>query len=174
MQPPQFPCGPFATCDHYSPSDRDRLIQEIAKAPDELRIAARHLDAKQLDSRYKNWSVRQIVHHIADSHVHSYVRFKWALTEDCPTIKAYDEGDWSQLEDARLGDIEPSLYLLDGLHQKWTQLLNSMTEDQFRRSFNHPQTGETTNLWMALNYYAWHSRHHTGQILWLDKHRLES
>ncbi|MGH8244882.1 MAG: DinB family protein [Gammaproteobacteria bacterium] len=104
---------------------------------------------------------------MADSHVNSYVRFKWALTEDQPTIKAYDEGRWSALEDARAGDIGPPLALLESLHARWVQLLRSMSEEQFRRSFIHPESRETVRLFAALPYYAWHCRHHTGQILWL-------
>jgi hypothetical protein len=113
------------------------------------------------------------VHHIADSHVNSYVRFKWALTEDTPTIKAYDEGLWSDLIESRIGSITPSLLLLDGLHSRWCQLLAKLTPSQYERAFVHPETSETVTLNAALAYYAWHGKHHTGQILWLrEAHRI--
>ena len=129
------------------------------------------LSQSQLDTHYKNWTIRQITHHLADSHLHSIIRFKWALTEEHPTIKAYEEGDWVQLADSQHGDIEPALHLLEGLHAKWVQLLESMNEARFPRTFFHPQTETSVNLWMALNSYAWHGRHHTAQIRWLrDRH----
>jgi uncharacterized damage-inducible protein DinB len=130
-----------------------------------LRKAVNGLSDHQLETKYRNWTIRQIVHHIADSHVNSYIRFKWALTEPTPTIKAYQEADWVELADSRRGDIAPSVQLLEGLHVKWVQLLKLMTDEQFQRSFVHPQTGETVSLWSALNYYPWHCRHHTAQIL---------
>jgi hypothetical protein len=111
------------------------------------------------------------VHHLADSHVNSYVRFKWALTEEQPTIKAYDEGRWAALEDSRTGDVRAPLALLDGLHARWVQLLRSMADDQFARSFLHPETGKSVSLSAALCYYAWHCRHHTAQITWVRERR---
>lgn len=169
--PPDNPAGPFVSNDAYDEAVKAELIEKTRQAPSRLRKAVEGLTSAQLDTLYKNWTVRQITHHIADSHVHSYIRFKWALTEDKPTIKAYEEGDWVMLDDSKQGEIEPSLALLDGLHAKWVQVLESMTPAQFARSFVHPQTGETVDLWTALNYYPWHSRHHTGQILWLrDRH----
>ena len=167
MTPPDNPAGPFDPVVAYDDIARHRLIGEIADAPDQLRAAVSNLTSDQLDTRYKNWTVRQITHHIADSHLHSIIRFKWALTETHPTIKAYEEGDWVQLADSKAGDVEPALALLDGLHTKWVQLLDSMTEEQFACTFLHPQTGESVDLWLALNNYAWHGRHHTAQILWL-------
>jgi hypothetical protein len=167
--PPQHPVGPFAPAKSYDEETRRKLVDTIQQAPRELRNAVADLSDSQLETRYKNWSVRQIVHHLADSHVHSYIRFKWALTEEHPTIKAYEEGDWVMLEDSKQGDIQPSLALLDGLHRKWVQVLSTMTQEQFSRTFHHPQTGQNVALWTALTYYEWHCRHHTGQILWLRK-----
>jgi uncharacterized damage-inducible protein DinB len=129
------------------------------------------LSENQLDTRYRNWTVRQIVHHLADSHLNCFVRFKLALTEETPTIKPYDESRWAELEDAKVGDIRPSLALLQGLHSRWTRLLRSMTDGHFARSFFHPEKGQNVSLSSALCYYAWHSRHHTGQILWLRQER---
>lgn len=125
------------------------------------------LSDAQLDTKYRNWTIRQITHHVADSHLNSLVRFKWALTEEQPRIKAYEEGDWVNLLDAQAGDVEPSLLLLDGLHAKWVQVLRSMTRQQYSRTFLHPQSGDSVSLWTALNSYAWHGRHHTGQIHWV-------
>jgi uncharacterized damage-inducible protein DinB len=167
MTAPQYPVGPFVPEDSCSAQRRQELIAVLADVPAALRAAVAGLSEAQLDTRYRNWTVRQIVHHLADSHVNSYLRFKWALTEERPTIKPYDEGRWAELGDSRAGDIAAPLALLDGLHACWVQLLHAMTEAQFGRSFIHPETGDEVPLWRALSYYAWHSRHHTGQILWL-------
>jgi hypothetical protein len=167
MSPPQYPAGPPQPEEHYGPQRRGELIAVIEAAPAVLRRAVAGLSEGQLDTRYRNWTVRQIVHHLADSHVHSYVRFKWALTEERPTIKPYNEGHWVALEDARAGDISTPLALLEGLHACWVQMLRSMSEEQFARSFFHPETRETVSLNAAVCYYAWHCRHHTGQIVWL-------
>lgn len=163
---PDFPAGEFAEVE-FSVKAKDELIGILAHAPCELRKAINGLSDEQLESKYRNWTIRQIVHHFADSHVNSYIRFKWALTEPTPTIKAYQEADWVDLVDSRHGDVNPSLHLLEGLHEKWVQLVKLMTDQQFQRSFVHPQTSETVSLWSALNYYAWHCRHHTAQILFI-------
>ena len=171
MEPPQNPAGAFVPEEGYGPQRRDEFIALIEAAPAALRAAVAGLSEEQLDTKYRNWTVRQIVHHIADSHVNSYVRFKWALTEEVPTIKAYDEGRWAALEDSRTGDVKAPLTLLEGLHAQWVQLLRSMTEAQFGRSFLHPETGKTVSLSAALASYAWHGRHHTAQINWLREQR---
>lgn len=167
QNPPKNPIGPFEPNETYSELARDRAIEMIRLAPDHLRSAVQGLSNSQLDTKYKNWTIRQITHHIADSHLNSLVRFKWTLTEDRPVIKAYEEGDWVGLSDAQSGDVEPALALLTGIHAKWVQVLRSMTEQQYSREFLHPQTGDAVSLWTALNSYAWHGRHHTGQIQWL-------
>ena len=164
---PDNPAGPFEPVEAYDSGIRQQLIEKVRLAPARLRQAVGELSDRQLDTLYKNWTIRQIAHHIADSHLHSIIRFKWALTEDHPTIKPYDEADWVQLADTRHGDLEPSLLLLEGIHAKWVQLLNSMTETQFARTFYHPQSGLSVSLWLALNSYAWHGEHHTAQVLWL-------
>jgi hypothetical protein len=171
MDAPQNPAGAFAPETNYPPQRRDEFIAVIEAAPIALRNAVAGLSEEQLDTRYRNWTIRQIAHHLADSHVHSYIRFKWALTEERPTIKPYDEGCWAELEDARTGDVRAPLALLEGLHARWVQLLRSMTEEQFARSFFHPETGQTVILSAALCYYAWHCRHHTAQISWLREQR---
>lgn len=164
---PDNPAGEFQPIESYSDADRAALIKEIRTAPGKLREAVAGLSDEQLNTKYRNWTIRQITHHLADSHLHSIIRFKWALTEDHPTIKAYEEGDWVQTAECLNGDLEPALALLDGLHSKWVQLLEAMTADQYARTFHHPQSNESVSLWRALNIYAWHGRHHTGQILWL-------
>ena len=171
MEAPQNPAGPFVPETDYGPRRRAELIAVVEQAPAALRRAVAGLSADQLDVRYRNWTLRQIVHHLADSHVNSYIRFKWALTEERPTIKAYDEGRWAALEDSRMGDVRAPLALLEGLHACWVQLLRCMTEEQFGRSFLHPETGQTVSLHAALCQYAWHCRHHTGQIRWLREQR---
>jgi hypothetical protein len=154
-----------------TPERRAELITEIDRAPALLRQAVVGLSDAQLDTRYKNWTVRQIVHHIADSHVNAYVRFKLALTEDVPTIKPYHEDRWVDLDDERQGDIAVPLALLDGLHASWVRMLRAMTDEQFARTYFHPASGSKVALFTALGSYAWHGRHHTAQILWLRQSR---
>jgi hypothetical protein len=167
MDAPQYPVGPFEREDCQSLERIEGFIATLTDAPAAVRRAIDGLSEGQLDTRYRNWTVRQIVHHLADSHVNSYIRFKWALTEERPTIKAYDEGSWAGLVDSRTGDVRAPLALLEGLHARWVQLLRSLSADQFGRAFIHPETGKAVRLSEALCYYAWHCRHHTGQIEWL-------
>jgi len=167
MEAPLNPAGAFVSEENYPLARRAEFVAAIAAAPAALRRAVAGLSDTQLDTRYRNWTIRQIVHHIADSHINSYVRFRWTLTEEHPTIKAYDEARWAELEDARVADVGPTLALLDGLHARWALLLGAMTEQQFARSFLHPETGKSMTLNDALGYYAWHGRHHTAQITWL-------
>jgi hypothetical protein len=169
MEAPQYPVGPNPKPEEQ-PS-REILIGIIEAAPQALRQAVAGLNDTQLDTKYKNWTIRQIAHHLTDSHVNSYVRFKWALTEDNPTIKAYDENKWSDLEESKKGSLDATLALFEGLHRQWVQLLRSMTEEQFQRTFHHPVNNRTTSLQNALGTYAWHCRHHTGQILWMRENK---
>jgi hypothetical protein len=171
MQPPQNPAGEFVAEENIGPERRAEVIAVIEKAPANLRKAVAGLSEEQLDVRYRNWTIRQIVHHLADSHVNSYIRFKWALTEEQPTIKAYYEDRWAALADSRTGDIQAPLALLEGLHARWVLLLHSMTEPQFSRSFIHPETAKSLSLNGALSYYGWHCRHHTAQISWIREQR---
>jgi hypothetical protein len=171
MEPPQYPAGTSGPDENPTPQRRAALIAEIERAPALLRQAVAGLSDAQLDTRYKNWSVRQIVHHVADSHVNAYVRFKLALTEDVPTVKPYDDGRWVELDDERRGDVAAPLALLDALHPCWVRLLRSMTDAQFARAYFHPEAGRTVALSAALGSYAWHGRHHTAQVLWLRQGR---
>lgn len=166
-QTPDNPAGEFESVENYCESARAQRVQDIMRTPGGLRKTVMGLTEPQLNTRYRNWTIRQIVHHLADSHAHSYIRFKWALTESNPLIKAYEEADWVALDDCVVGSIDPPLAMLDGIHAKWAQLLQSLTPQQYSRTFVHPQTRETVSLWTALNYYSWHGKHHTAQIHWL-------
>jgi uncharacterized damage-inducible protein DinB len=170
---PEFPVGPYCPPTGATDQMRGSWIADIAALPSRVRQAVDGLTGKQLDTKYRNWTIRQIVHHIADSHVNSYIRFKWTLTEDTPTIKAYDEVLWTGLAESQQGCVVPSLLLLDGLHARWCQLLETLAPFQYERAFVHPESGQTITLNSALAYYAWHGKHHTGQIQWLcDRHEM--
>jgi uncharacterized damage-inducible protein DinB len=144
---------------------RQRLIEEIAEAPARLRAAVSGLSPEQLDTPYRpdGWTVRQVVHHVADSHLNSYARFRLALTEDEPTIKPYHEDKWAELYDARTAPIELSLALLDSLHERWILLLKSLTEPDWVRTFRHPDIG-VVPLGKNVGLYAWHGKHHVAHI----------
>ena len=133
--------------------------------PAMLEFAIKDLDAAQLHTPYRpgGWTVHQLIHHIADSHINAYTRFKLGLTEDNPVIKPYEEADWALLPDYRL-PVEPSLKLLEGLHQHWVALLEGFSEDDWGRTFVHPATGDTNHLKKALALYAWHCKHHLAHI----------
>ncbi len=160
----RYPIGRFQPPAASLPGVRAAHIETLRRLPERLRAAVAGLSDAQLDTPYRDggWTVRQVVHHLADSHANTYVRFKLALTEDCPTIKPYDEAAWARLPDARAA-IEPSLVFLDGLHQRLVALLQSMSEVDFQRGFNHPERGRIT-LATNLAIYDWHSRHHTAHI----------
>ncbi len=167
MGPPLDPAGAYEPEEGVSPARRAALIAALAAAPAALRRLVGGLTAPQLDTKYRNWTARQIVHHLADSHANAYIRFKLALTEDHPTIKPYDEGRWAALPDALAGDTAAPLALLDGLHARWVQLLDTLDPESFARTFFHPEAGCSVRLDDALGQYAWHARHHTAQIAWL-------
>ena len=165
--PPQDPAGPYLPLDVIDPELRRDLIAVVAAAPAALAGAVAGLGVTEYDTRYRKWTVRQIIHHLADSHINAYTRYRLALTEDRPTIKPYDESRWAELSDARDGDVAPSMALLDGLHARWAELLRGMTDEDFARSFFHPELQRVVRLDEALSLYAWHGRHHTAQIDWL-------
>ena len=172
MADPRFPIGKFQYSGSVSESQRKQFIAEIAAAPVQLRAAVRGLSAEQLDTPYRQggWTVRQVVHHVPDSHLNSYVRFKLALTEEEPAIKGYDEGRWAQLGDTRTTPVEVSLSLLESLHQRWTNLLRSLSGSEWKRTFRHPERGLMT-LDEALAMYAWHGKHHVAHITRLREAR---
>lgn len=161
----RYPIGRFRARPHLPAEEREALIDEIAALPAALRAAVADLTDAQLDTPYRpgGWTVRQVVHHVPDSHLNSYVRFKLALTEDEPAIKGYDEAAWSELPDARTADIGISLALLETLHRRWTILMRSLTEEQFARAFQHPELGRVT-LEKNVQLYAWHGRHHVTHV----------
>jgi hypothetical protein len=148
-----------------SPEDRGAAIHKIAQAPAQMRAATAGLSAAQLDTPYRldGWTVRQVIHHVPDSHLHAYARFKWALTEEQPTIKPYDEKTWSVLPDSRDTPIEVSLAFLAALHERWVVLLRGMRPEEFARRLNHPEIGIVT-LDSLLDGYAWHGAHHVAHI----------
>jgi uncharacterized damage-inducible protein DinB len=160
----QYPIGRFTFPDSTTPEQRQIWIREIARAPRELRNAIASLSFEQLDTPYRpgGWTARQVAHHVPDSHMNAFIRFKLALTEDQPTIKPYDEARWAVLADATL-PVEPSLKLLEGLHVRWVRLLESMTDRDYQRTFVHPDSG-AWRLDQCLAQYAWHGRHHVAHI----------
>jgi uncharacterized damage-inducible protein DinB len=165
MSDPRFPIGKYERRNELTADERVALIDQIAAAPARMRDAVRDLDDAQLDTPYREggWSVRQVVHHVPDSHLNSYCRFKLALTESTPTIRPYDEAAWADLADSRDTPVETSLTLLESLHDRWTRLLRSMSDADFRRRLVHPDSGEMT-LDAMLGLYAWHSRHHVAHV----------
>ena len=167
---PRYPVGKFEKPEGYTDASRRAAIDEIAALPANLRKAVTGLTDTQLDTPYREggWTVRQVVHHLADSHVNAYIRMRFTITEDKPTVKPYDENIWANLPDAKSGPVAHSLSILDGLHARWAALLRSRTAEEFNRAFVHPQYGERTLDWnVAL--YAWHSRHHAAHITELRK-----
>jgi uncharacterized damage-inducible protein DinB len=170
-EPPANPAGPFEPPPReWNAELQAKCSATIAAGPGRLLEAVAGLDEKQLDTTYRNWTIRQIVHHMADSHMHSYIRFKWALTEDVPRIKAYDESVWAVQPEALAAPIESSLRLIEGLHGRWVAVIERMSPEHFARTFEHPEFEEIVPLWEALSYYAWHVRHHTAQIVWVRQH----
>ncbi len=162
----RYPIGRFSVKPAYTAEDTEFNIQAIANLPKRLHQAVAHLSDAQLETPYRpnGWTVRQVVHHLADSHINSYIRFKWTLTEDTPTIKAYDEVAWADLHEATSAPVHLSLELLSALHARWTVVMKSLDEAQLQRGFVHPETGELSTLATAIAHYAWHGEHHLTQI----------
>jgi uncharacterized damage-inducible protein DinB len=162
----RYPIGPFRYPAESGQQQRERWIEEIATAPANLRRAVDGLSAAQLDTPYRDqgWTVRQVVHHLPDSHLNAYTRFKLALTEDAPVIRPYEEARWAELADARSGPIEWSLDLLEALHKRWVLLLRQLTPADLQRRFMHPEHGRPFELQESLALYAWHGQHHVAHI----------
>jgi len=161
----RYPIGKFQWEDNVSEARRREMIGQIAETPAKVRAAVAGLSAQQLDTPYREggWTVRQVVHHLADSHLNAFVRFKLALTEDEPTIKTYEQQLWAETPDAKAAPAELSLAMLEGLHQRWAILLRSLSPADFSRQFTHPEHGKMT-LERLLGLYAWHGRHHAAHI----------
>jgi DinB family protein len=166
MTDPRYPIGKFERRDTLTRDERRKCIDQIAAVPQGMRAAVRGLDQKQLDTPYREggWTLRQVVHHVPDSHMNAYMRMKHALTEDSPTIKPYDESEWAKLADMRETPVETSLTLLESLHGRWDKLMRSLTDADFARTFRHPEHQGVLTLDWLIALYAWHGRHHTAHI----------
>jgi uncharacterized damage-inducible protein DinB len=169
---PRYPVGNFAMPTDITPALRQSAIEQIASTPGNMRAAVAGLTDAQLETPYREggWTVRQVVHHVADSHMNAYVRLRLALTETEPTIKAYQEADWARLEDAQHAPVEISLKLLEPLHDRWVRLLRTVTPEQFGRPLRHSESGLKNVDWL-LFLYSWHGRHHTAHITELRKQK---
>jgi uncharacterized damage-inducible protein DinB len=165
MNDPRYPIGRYERRDVLTPDERAAMIEQIAATPRKMRDAVAGLTPTQLETPYREggWTLRQVVHHVPDSHMNSYVRFKLALTEQTPTIRPYDEARWAELADSVDTPPETSMALLESLHDRWVRLLRSMSADDFQRTLNHPENGLMT-LDAMLALYAWHGRHHVAHI----------
>jgi hypothetical protein len=161
---PQYPVGKFEKPEAITPDDRVGAIATLAELPEQLRNAVDGLDHAQLNTLYRDggWTLRQVVHHVADSHMNAFIRVRLALTEDWPTIKPYNEAAWATLHDVT-APVEWSLELVESLHARWVMLLQSLDEAQWQRGFRHPENGPTS-VELATLLYAWHSRHHVAHI----------
>lgn len=161
----KYPTGKFVPPASYTEDDLRRWINEIKVLPGKMRQAVISLNEKQLDTQYRTggWTLRQVVHHVADSHLNSLIRFKLALTENNPIVKPYEEAYWALLPDYRM-PVESSLRILEGVHSHWVNLLESFTENEWDRTFTNPESGQTIPLKRALGLYAWHGRHHLAHI----------
>lgn len=167
----KYPIGKFQKPASLTQKDRKELIKSIRKLPKRLSKTVDGLSEEQLNTPYRpgGWTVAQVVHHLTDSHVNSYIRFKWALTEDTPMIKAYDENLWSESPDAMSSDISSSLQLLKGLHKRWTLVLTNMTEQDYARELSHPEWSSNLTLDTMLALYGWHCDHHLAHVRELVK-----
>jgi hypothetical protein len=161
----RYPLGKFTYDGPHTAKKKQELLDHIEQAPSRLRAAVQGLSEQQLDTPYRpdGWTVRQVVHHVPDSHLNAYIRFKLALTEDEPTIKPYAEDQWARLADTAATPVEVSLTLLDSLHDRWVRLLRSLQSEDWKRTFRHPELG-LVSLEKNLAIYAWHGRHHVAHI----------
>ena len=161
----RYPIGKFQWEEGLTEEKRRQYVDDIAELPGKVRAAVAGLSEQQLDTPYREggWTVRQVIHHLADSHLNAFVRFKLALTEDVPTVKTYQQQLWAELVDARTAPVEPSLAMLEGLHQRWVIMLRQMSAADFARQFQHPEHG-VMKLERLLAMYAWHGRHHVAHL----------
>jgi hypothetical protein len=161
----RYPIGKFHYDGPPTEEQRKKFIDDISQAPANLRAAVKGLSALQLDTPHRpdGWTVRQVAHHVPDSHLNAYVRFKLALTEEEPTIKPYAEDLWAQLPDTQATPVEVSLTLLESLHDRWVRLLRSLKPEDWKRTFRHPELG-LVSLEKNLTLYSWHGRHHVAHV----------
>jgi hypothetical protein len=162
---PQYPVGRFSVPAAITREMREAAVEEIGALPSALAASLAGLNEAQIATPYRvgGWTVREVVHHVADSHMHAYIRVKFALTEEMPTIRPYDEGAWAALPDVQTIPIATSVSILDGVHARWTACLRGLEEEQFGRQFVHPELGPQ-RLDLSLLRYAWHGRHHVAHI----------
>ncbi len=173
LESQKYPVGKFKAPDTFSKQLTDEWIQTIDELPKKLRDAVSNLNDEQLDTPYREegWTVRQVVHHVVDSHLNSYIRFKLAMTEDLPVIKPYLEKLWAEMEDGKHSPVELSLNLLEALHKRWVYFLKALSEDDLKRKFFHPELKREMELRWTLALYAWHSKHHLAHITSLKDRR---
>jgi uncharacterized damage-inducible protein DinB len=167
----KYPIGKYVKPDTFIPEILSQCMRTIELFPLKIKAEVEKLTEEQLDTEYRpgGWTIRQVVNHCADSHMNSVTRFKLALTEDTPTIKPYFEDRWAELADSKHMPIEPALKLLEGLHQRWTVMLHSLTKEDLGRSFIHPEHGKELRLDGTIGLYAWHCRHHLAHITTLKQ-----
>lgn len=170
MSDPRYPIGKFSFDGTLNEVQRKQCIDDIEQAPGALRAAVRGLSPEQVETPYRDggWTVRQVVHHVPESHMNSYIRFKLALTEDEPTIKPYMENLWARTPDVQATPLEVSLVLLDSLHNRWVGLLRGLKPEDWKRTFRHPELG-LVSLEKNLALYSWHGKHHVAHITELRK-----
>lgn len=168
---PRYPNGKYEP-QPYSAEQKEKWLLDIRFLPEELEQSLLNLDAEQLHTPYREggWTVQQLVHHVADSHMNAYIRFKLGLTEENPTIKPYEEKEWALLPDNEL-PVNISITLLHALHQRWYTLLTQLKEEDWNRNVVHPEHGRQMSLWFLLGLYAWHGKHHTKHITTLREHK---
>lgn len=173
LEEKKYPIGNFETPETISDPETDVAIQTLKDFPAKLRELVEDLDDMQLDTQYreKGWTVRQLVNHLADSHINSYIRCKLALTENNPTIKPYDEAKWAELQDSINIPVQPALQLLEGLHQRWVHELKSLTNREMENTYFHPEQNRSISLREQIAFYAWHCEHHLAHIQNLKSQR---
>ena len=166
----RYPVGKFTYDNPPDETQRKKFIDDIEKAPAALRAAIKGLSPEQIETPYRDggWTVRQVIHHVPESHMNAYIRFKLALTEDAPTIKPYMEDRWANTQEVHSTPLETSFALMDSLHDRWVRLLRSLKPEEWKRNFHHPEMGNVP-LEKNLALYAWHGRHHTAHITELRK-----
>lgn len=169
----RYPIGKYEP-QPYSDELKDQFLQDIQSLPTELESAIQNLDEYQIDTPYREdgWTVKQLVHHIADSHMNGYIRFKLGLTEDNPVIKTYEEKEWAKLPDIDIVPVNVSVTLLHALHRRWHATLENLTEQQWERAVVRPENGNKMTLWYMVGLYVWHGKHHVAHINTLRKNKM--
>jgi len=169
----RYPLGKFSAPPALAHGDIERWIHTLEVLPQQMRDAVKGLNDEQLDTQYRDggWTIRQVVHHVPDSHMNAYFRFKLALTEDNPTIRPYLEDRWAQLPDSKSAPVDVSLDILEAVHKRWVMVLRNMSDADFKRTFYHPENKTTRTLEVVLALYDWHSKHHLAHITELKKRK---